>query len=290
MMMDCPSCGNPVLEQGDVCSCLGCGCVFESQSRDNPGATDPILVCVCGKDVKLQNYGVNFTQWQGRCECGMPWHVEEVDEAALESIGDEEEDDAEAMAEAAADYREAQMDAYNPNPAPHKTARYTRYRQRPPSHFMKGKFRTVPIRHTDAPKKFKRLRRKGVKAVVGKLKPEHKIPGPRGGRRWATQSVLVPNPSLKDSPPYGAKSPADAYCEEIDKLSKKVKIKAIKTEIRKTYSDEQDKETLMWRDHLETVLEKLQKNKKLTQEDKTSIGQSYENMMESERDGGHHCP
>lgn len=183
----CPSCGNPAINQGDCCSCLKCGCVFSENPKTKP--TDPILVCVCGENVALENYGVNWTQWQGTCKCGMPWHVEEIDEAALE--GDDEDDDDDDVGHA--NPCGSRWRGKNPS-------EYRRYRQRPPEHFAyeapgKKRMRTVPVRHSDAPSRFKKIR--GAKAVVGKLKPKYKIPGPRGGRTWTTQSVLVPKKRKK---------------------------------------------------------------------------------------------
>jgi hypothetical protein len=60
-------------------------------------------------------------------------------------------------------------------------------------------------------------------------------------------------------------------------------IQAIETEIRKTYSDEQDKETLKWREHLEKVLKKLQSGNKLTEIEKTTVAQCYSNIALSKR-------
>ena len=72
-----------------------------------------------------------------------------------------------------------------------RKAKYTHHRQKPPSQFIKP-LKTVPITHTTySGKKFKKP---GVKALVGRLKPQFRKPVKRGGkpRKWGIQSILVP--------------------------------------------------------------------------------------------------
>jgi len=61
-----------------------------------------------------------------------------------------------------------------------RKAKYTHHRQRQPELF-EDNFKTVPISHTEY--KGKKFKKKGVKAVTGKLKKTGK---------WKIQSILVP--------------------------------------------------------------------------------------------------
>ena len=63
-----------------------------------------------------------------------------------------------------------------------RTAKYYHKRQRDPDDFIKSTFKTVLIKHSDYKGKY---RRKGVMAVVGKLKKCKKY-------CWKVQSILVP--------------------------------------------------------------------------------------------------
>lgn len=64
------------------------------------------------------------------------------------------------------------------------TENYQRRRLIPPSHFIKGSFRTVPISHTEFKNRF---RKKGTKAIVGKFKSKYKR-----RYKWGVQSILTP--------------------------------------------------------------------------------------------------
>ena len=73
-----------------------------------------------------------------------------------------------------------------------KKAKYKHNRQKPPGKFVKSTLRTVPLSHTDySGTKFKK---RGAKAIVGKLKPQFRKPEKRGAkpRVWGIQSILVP--------------------------------------------------------------------------------------------------
>lgn len=81
---------------------------------------------------------------------------------------------------------------------PGSKAKYHRHRQIPPSCFQgtEDKFKTVDIRHTDYPRRG-RYFRKGVKAIVGRLKRSCMEKFGKRGKRvkfhaWATQSILTP--------------------------------------------------------------------------------------------------
>jgi hypothetical protein len=72
-----------------------------------------------------------------------------------------------------------------------KKAQYKHNRQKPPSKFYKSTFKTVPLSHTDySGKKFKKP---GAKAIVGRLKPQYRVPKKRGAkpRAWSIQSILT---------------------------------------------------------------------------------------------------
>jgi hypothetical protein len=73
-----------------------------------------------------------------------------------------------------------------------KKALYKHNRQKPPSHFIKGTFKTVPLSHTEY--KGKKFKKPGSKAIVGRLKTCYRKPIKRGGKLRANriQSILVP--------------------------------------------------------------------------------------------------
>ena len=62
---------------------------------------------------------------------------------------------------------------------PYERAKYTHDRRKKPKEIISGTYRTVPITHTNARKKYP----KGTLAIVGKSKKT---------KNWVTQSVLIP--------------------------------------------------------------------------------------------------
>ncbi len=68
-------------------------------------------------------------------------------------------------------------------------AKYKHNRQQPPSKFVKGTIRTVPISHARTPtgREYERDFPKGTKAIVGKVKHPKE-----GQRKNQTQSILIP--------------------------------------------------------------------------------------------------
>lgn len=69
-------------------------------------------------------------------------------------------------------------------------AKYKHNRQKPPSHFSKSTFKTVPVENTSyTGKKFKK---KGTVAIVGRLKKEYRPETKKDKKVWAVQSFLVP--------------------------------------------------------------------------------------------------
>lgn len=64
-------------------------------------------------------------------------------------------------------------------------AKYRHIKQRPPERFEKGSQRTVPIANTAY--SGKKYSRKGVKAIVGRLKKRY-----RKVNAYAIQTILVP--------------------------------------------------------------------------------------------------
>jgi len=51
----------------------------------------PKVICICGKEVKLELIGGQHQNaWMGRCECGRIWSLEEMSEILAE-IGEGEE-------------------------------------------------------------------------------------------------------------------------------------------------------------------------------------------------------
>ena len=66
-----------------------------------------------------------------------------------------------------------------------KKAKFTHHRQRKPSLFVKGTLRTITIKRVKDQGLYsgKKFNKKGVKAVVGKLKKS---------KKYAVQSFLVP--------------------------------------------------------------------------------------------------
>lgn len=65
-----------------------------------------------------------------------------------------------------------------------RKAKYKHNRQRPPGQFQKSTMRTVPVSHIpESQYRGKKFRKKGVKAITGKLKKS---------KKWKVQSFLVP--------------------------------------------------------------------------------------------------
>ena len=50
----------------------------------------PKVICLCGKEVKLELIGGQHQNaWTGRCECGRVWSLEEMSEILAEIEGEE---------------------------------------------------------------------------------------------------------------------------------------------------------------------------------------------------------
>ncbi len=65
-----------------------------------------------------------------------------------------------------------------------KKAKYRHNRQRPPKDFQRSSLRTVPVSHiSESQYRGKKFRKKGVKAITGKLK---------NSKKYKVQSFLVP--------------------------------------------------------------------------------------------------
>jgi len=51
---------------------------------------EPKVICLCGKEVRLEVLGGQYqTTWIGRCECGRVWSLEEMSEIIAEIEGEE---------------------------------------------------------------------------------------------------------------------------------------------------------------------------------------------------------
>jgi len=51
---------------------------------------EPKVICICGKEVKLELIGGQHQNaWTGRCECGRIWSLEEMSEILAEIEGEE---------------------------------------------------------------------------------------------------------------------------------------------------------------------------------------------------------
>ena len=50
---------------------------------------EPKVICICGKEVRLEVLGGQHLTWTGRCECGRIWSLEEMSEIIAEIEGEE---------------------------------------------------------------------------------------------------------------------------------------------------------------------------------------------------------